>query len=109
LGVKLVKIDAIVVLSYILWVLVVGLMVLSVQSDRVLQAYYADPGDTSQPDQYDAIRIQHTSYNSLFADLNPLALLLLCNLSLLWDKRPAWMRRDHATKRDTEGGAELFL
>ncbi|GIQ90448.1 hypothetical protein KIPB_013249, partial [Kipferlia bialata] len=108
-GVKLVKIDAIVVLSYILAFLMGYLLYLGYSLDRTGQAYFADIGNDDIKYQFHVLMQQYTHFEAVFAVLNPLGLLLLCNLSLLWDKRPAWMRRDHATKRDTEGGAELFL
>ncbi|GIQ90321.1 hypothetical protein KIPB_013071, partial [Kipferlia bialata] len=108
-GVKLVKIDAIVVLSYILALLIVLLILASNGMDRAGKAYLEDPDSVDIQHTFMTLMMRYTHYNSMFAVLNPLGLLLLCNLSLLWDKRPAWMRRDHTTKRDTEGGEELFL
>ncbi|GIQ81946.1 hypothetical protein KIPB_002994, partial [Kipferlia bialata] len=108
LGVKLVKIDAIVVLSYLLTLFILVLMYLAVLHDRANAANIANPS-ADLAAQIETLMLYHTRYNSIYSVLNPLDLLLLLNLSLLWDKRPQWMRRDHATKRDTEGGAELFL
>ncbi|GIQ85912.1 hypothetical protein KIPB_007662 [Kipferlia bialata] len=50
-------------------------------------------------------------YYSAASLLSPITLLLLCNLSTVWDKRPQWMRRDPSGtgQRDAGRDGEVYL
>ncbi|GIQ87725.1 hypothetical protein KIPB_009822, partial [Kipferlia bialata] len=108
-GFKLVTIDAIVVLSFLLSVLIFRLIYLAVYMDSVSFTFAGNMDDDDLIHQYHSLLVKYISFMSIYVVLNPLGLLVLCNLSLLWDSRPQWMRRGASTKRDNERGAELFL
>ncbi|GIQ84750.1 hypothetical protein KIPB_006301 [Kipferlia bialata] len=101
-GVRLVKIDAILVISYILAVLIAW-------QDYNSSAIIRIEMNEANLDDFATMWLRYQNVNAVYAILNPIGLLLMCNLALIWDKRPQWLRRDSSAKRDVEGGDEMFL